>query len=61
VDSDVDSDARSSSQYFREQRRIPARDGSRLISASDDTTVAQFRCLACADPDSVIRKVAEWV
>lgn len=36
-------------------------DGSRLISASDDTTVAQFSCRACADPDSVIRKAEEWV
>jgi WD40 repeat protein len=36
-------------------------DGSRLISASDDTTVAQFRCRACADPDSVIREAEEWM
>lgn len=35
-------------------------DGSRLISASDDTTVAQFGCPACADPDRVIREAVEW-
>jgi WD40 repeat protein len=36
-------------------------DGSRLISASDDTTVAQFSCPACADPDGVIREAEKWV
>jgi WD40 repeat protein len=36
-------------------------DGSRLISASGDTTVAQFGCPACADPDAVIREAEEWV
>lgn len=36
-------------------------DGSRLISASDDTTVAQFSCPACTDPDQVIREAVEWV
>jgi WD40 repeat protein len=35
------------------------RDGSRLISASDDTTVAQFSCPACTDPDRVIREAVE--
>ncbi len=35
-------------------------DGSRLISASDDTTVAQFSCPACTDPDRVIREAVEW-
>jgi WD40 repeat protein len=35
-------------------------DHSRLISASDDTTVAQFSCSACADPDSVIQEAMEW-
>ncbi len=35
-------------------------DRSRLISASDDTTVAQFSCPACTDPDGVIRDAAEW-
>ena len=35
-------------------------DPSRLISASDDTTVAQFSCPACTDPDGVIRKAVEW-
>jgi WD40 repeat protein len=30
-------------------------DASRLVSASDDTTVAQFSCRACTDPDGVIR------
>ncbi|MGQ0716811.1 MAG: WD40 repeat domain-containing protein [Pseudonocardiales bacterium] len=34
-------------------------DHSRLISASDDTTVAQFTCLACTDPDRAIREAAE--
>jgi WD40 repeat protein len=36
-------------------------DRSRLISASDDTTVAQFSCRACADPDRVIQEALEWV
>jgi WD40 repeat protein len=36
-------------------------DRSRLISASDDTTVAQFRCPACTDPDRVIREAVKWV
>ena len=35
-------------------------DPSHLISASDDTTVAQFSCPACTDPDGVIRDAAEW-
>jgi hypothetical protein len=35
-------------------------DRSRLISASDDTTVAQFSCFACTDPDSVIQAAVEW-
>jgi len=35
-------------------------DRSRLISGSDDTTVAQFNCPACTDPDRVIREAAEW-
>jgi WD40 repeat protein len=35
-------------------------DHSTLISASDDTTVAQFRCPACADPGGVIREAVEW-
>jgi WD40 repeat protein len=35
-------------------------DRSRLISASDDTTVAQFNCPACTDPDRVIREAVEW-
>ncbi|MGH3774784.1 MAG: hypothetical protein ACRDRR_03455 [Pseudonocardiaceae bacterium] len=35
-------------------------DRSRLISASDDTTVAQFSCPACTDPDRVIREAVEW-
>jgi WD40 repeat protein len=35
-------------------------DPSRLISASDDTTVAQFSCPACTDPDGVIREAVEW-
>jgi WD40 repeat protein len=35
-------------------------DRSRLVSASLDTTVAQFRCLACSDPDREIQKAAEW-
>ena len=35
-------------------------DRSRLISASDDTTVAQFSCPACTDPDRVIREATEW-
>jgi WD40 repeat protein len=35
-------------------------DRSRLISASDDTTVAQFSCPACADPDRVIQEAMEW-
>jgi WD40 repeat protein len=33
---------------------------STLISASDDATVAQFRCPACTDPDQVIRRAVEW-
>jgi|GEM_PF-1810020 len=36
-------------------------DGSHLVSASGDTTVAQFSCRACADPDGVIREAEEWV
>jgi WD40 repeat protein len=35
-------------------------DRSRLMSGSDDTTVAQFNCPACTDPDRVIREAAEW-
>ncbi|MGH3815474.1 MAG: hypothetical protein ACRDUV_23990 [Pseudonocardiaceae bacterium] len=35
-------------------------DRSRLISASDDTTVAQFGCPACTDPDRVIQEAVEW-
>jgi WD40 repeat protein len=35
-------------------------DRSRLISASDDTTVAQFNCPACSDPDRVIQEAVEW-
>ena len=36
-------------------------DGSHLVSASGDTTVAQVSCRACADPDDVIREAEEWV
>jgi WD40 repeat protein len=36
------------------------KDQSRLISSSDDTTVAQFHCPACSDPDAVIREAVEW-
>lgn len=36
-------------------------DRSTLISASDDGTVAQFRCAACTDPDRVIGEAVEWV
>jgi WD40 repeat protein len=36
------------------------KDQSRLISSSDDTTVAQFCCPACSDPDAVIREAVEW-
>jgi WD40 repeat protein len=35
-------------------------DRSRLISASDDVTFAQFSCPACTDPDHVIREAVEW-
>jgi WD40 repeat protein len=35
-------------------------DRSRLISASDDTTIAQFSCPACTDPDREIREAVEW-
>jgi WD40 repeat protein len=35
-------------------------DRSHLISASDDTTVAQFSCPACSDPDQVIQNAQEW-
>jgi WD40 repeat protein len=35
-------------------------DRARLISGSDDTTVAQFDCPACTDPDRVIREAVEW-
>jgi WD40 repeat protein len=35
-------------------------DRSRLISASDDTTVAQFSCPGCTDPDGVIREALQW-
>ncbi len=35
-------------------------DRSRLVSASDDTTVAQFSCPACTDPDREIREAVEW-
>ncbi|MGH3982622.1 MAG: WD40 repeat domain-containing protein, partial [Pseudonocardiaceae bacterium] len=35
-------------------------DRSRLISGSDDTTVAQFSCPACTDPDRVIQEAIEW-
>jgi WD40 repeat protein len=36
-------------------------DASRLVSASDDTTVAQFSCRACTDPDGVIRDAVHSV
>jgi WD40 repeat protein len=39
---------------------LPGRDRSRLISASDDTTVAQFSCPACANSDRVIREAVAW-
>jgi WD40 repeat protein len=35
-------------------------DHSTLISASDDTTVAQFPCPACTDQDKVIRDAENW-
>ena len=35
-------------------------DRSRLLSGSDDTTVAQFTCPACADSDRVIQEAVEW-
>ena len=35
-------------------------DHSTLISASDDTTVVQFPCPACTDPDKVIRDAEKW-
>lgn len=35
-------------------------DHSTLISASDDTTVAQFPCPACTDQDKVIREAERW-
>ncbi|MEO7195243.1 MAG: WD40 repeat domain-containing protein [Pseudonocardiaceae bacterium] len=35
-------------------------DRSRLVSASDDSTVAFFSCPACSDPDRVIREAVEW-
>jgi WD40 repeat protein len=35
-------------------------DRSRLISASDDTTVAQFSCAACTDPDRMIQEATKW-
>jgi WD40 repeat protein len=38
-----------------------SKDRSRLISSGDDTIVAQFRCPACSDPDTVIREAVEWV
>ncbi|MGH3752901.1 MAG: hypothetical protein ACRDRP_09425 [Pseudonocardiaceae bacterium] len=34
---------------------------SRLVSASDDSTVAVFRCDACEDPDAVVRDAQRWV
>jgi WD40 repeat protein len=36
-------------------------DASRLVSASDDTTVAQFSCRACTDPDGAIRDAVQSV
>jgi len=36
-------------------------DASRLVSASDDTTVAQFGCPACTDPDRVIQDAVRSV
>jgi WD40 repeat protein len=33
---------------------------STLISASDDTTVAQFACPACTNPDQVIGEAVKW-
>jgi WD40 repeat protein len=35
-------------------------DRSRLISASDDATLARFSCLACTDPNRVILEAEEW-
>ena len=34
---------------------------SRLVSASNDWTIAVFGCEACADPDAVIRDADRWV
>ncbi len=34
---------------------------SRLVSASDDSTVAVSRCDACEDPDAVVRDAERWV
>lgn len=40
---------------------FPPGDGSRLLSASGDTTVARFSCRACTDPDGVIQEAEKWV
>ncbi|MGH3708259.1 MAG: WD40 repeat domain-containing protein [Pseudonocardiaceae bacterium] len=34
---------------------------SRLVSASDDSTVAVFECRACEYPDTVVRDAESWV
>ncbi|MBV9141242.1 MAG: PQQ-binding-like beta-propeller repeat protein [Pseudonocardiales bacterium] len=36
-------------------------DRSHLLSASDDTTVAQFSCPACSRPQQVIQDAQKWV
>jgi WD40 repeat protein len=36
-------------------------DRSRLVSASDDTTVAVSRCDACKDPDAVVQDAERWL
>jgi len=35
-------------------------DRSHLISASDDSIVAEFTCRACTDPDGMIRDAEKW-
>ncbi|MGH3810972.1 MAG: hypothetical protein ACRDUV_00760 [Pseudonocardiaceae bacterium] len=36
-------------------------DRPRLVSASDDMTVAVSRCDACEDPDAVVQDAERWL
>jgi WD40 repeat protein len=52
--------SRQHSAWVNDVRFLPG-DNSTLISASDDSYVARWRCAACTDPEGVIRDAVDWV